>query len=357
MRDRAGVRARLTWRLLLVPRLLLAAGVIIWALLRVVTTRRRPRPARLPPSGDDPVAGALASARPVSRFADERLDPEDLRWIVSVGELDPVDGDGFNTVVGLDDAAASYADLAADGLEDAVSDQPGIDAVEQTDREVILLRSLLALPDVHAAVVRALLAVNGDPRPVPRRRALRPAAMRALADGAATVMGEHGFAGRLRTAPGDDPGFYRFLAEDRLVQVVSLRDGIGQHHDDGTVTDALVRLTVDVVEIATPDVLDAVVSGGGGEVVAGRRILSASFGWTPATAGGVEHVLRREAVPLCRATGSRAAIVERWVGGLPWHVPDLPSWEAAGIAADWGFPGHARDLRRHGQRRPPPPGR
>ncbi|MFI5908602.1 hypothetical protein [Dactylosporangium sp. NPDC051541] len=154
------MRGRVLRVLLAVPRLLLALGVIAWALINVALRRTPPRPVRLDPSSADPVGDALVGARPVSRIAGERLDVEDLRWIVGVGELEPVDEDGFNTVAGLDDVVSSYADVAVDGLEAALVEQPGIDAVAHTDREVLLVRSVLALPDVHAAVVRALLAVN-----------------------------------------------------------------------------------------------------------------------------------------------------------------------------------------------------
>ncbi|GAB3833669.1 hypothetical protein GCM10027610_027980 [Dactylosporangium cerinum] len=198
MRDRAVVDARLSWRLLLVPRLFLAAGVIIWALLNVLMARRPPQPPRRPPSAGDPVGDALAGARPVPRHAGDPLDVTDLRWIVTVDGLEVEDEDGFNTVVGLDDAVWAYADVAADGLEDALTDQPGIDAVEHTDREVVLVRSSLALPDVHAAAVRALLDINRDPRPLPRRRPLQPAVVLAVADDVATVMSGHGFTGRPR---------------------------------------------------------------------------------------------------------------------------------------------------------------
>lgn len=161
------------------PRVVLAIGVIVWALLRVSLTRRRPRPPRLPPTSDDPVADALADARPVSRFANEELDVDDLRWIVSVDEWESDDENGANTVVGLDDTVWSYADVADDGLADALVDQPGIDAVDHTDREVLLVRSPLSLPDVHAATIRALLSINRAPRPTPRLRSLRPAVMSA----------------------------------------------------------------------------------------------------------------------------------------------------------------------------------
>lgn len=312
----------------MVPRLALAAGVIVWAVIRVLTTRRRPQPPRLAPTADDPVGAALAGARPVSRFAGEALDADDLRWIVSVAELEPAGEDGFNTAVGLDDTVSSYADVATDGLEDALADQPGIDAVEHADRESVLVRSALSLPDVHAAAVRALLAINRQPRPVPRRRSLHPDVMRAVADGMAAVMGEHGFTVRSGTS------FHRVLAGERLTQVVGLRDGAGHHNDDGTISDARVMLTVEVV---TTDERE--------------HILSMSYEPTPVT--GIEDLLVRKALPLCRATASRAAIVERWVSGLPWHVPDRPRREAADIAARWGFRGHARDLLGHRNRRRP----
>ncbi len=368
MHHRTGVRARLLWRLLLVPRLVLVAGVIIWALLNVLLTRRPSQPVRLAPTCDDPVANALADARPVPRFADDELDVDDLRWIVHVEELELSDDeDGHNTVVGLDDTVSSYADAAADGLADALADQPGIDAVDHVDREVVLVRSVLSLPDVHAATIRALLEINRNPRRVPRERALQPAVLSAVADGVGAIMADHGFVGRLRVCLENDesqidpndlhgPGFYRVFAQDRLVQVVRLRDGIGYHNDDGTIVNARLRLTVEVVEVATSDVLESIESielERGCEVVAGERILSVSYDPTPATVNGVERILVGKALPLCESTTSRAAIVNRWVSGLPWHVPDRLRWEAADIAARWGFRKHARDLLKHGRRRLP----
>jgi hypothetical protein len=352
-----------------VPRLVLAVGVIIWALFSVLLGRRRrpPQPVRLSPTSDDPVADALADAQPVPRFADEELDLDanDLRWIVSVEELELVDEGGCNTVVGLDDMVWSYADVAAHGLADALADQPGIDAVHHMDREIVLVRSVLSLPDVHAATIRALLAINRNPR-VPRYRSLRPAVMSAVADGLVTIMADHGFVGRLGMSLEHDeshidpddlhgPGFYRVFAEDRLVQVVGLRDGVGYHNDDGTIVNAHLRLTVHVVEIATTEPSESIKLERGCEVVAGVRILSTSYHGVPGTVDGIEHVLLGKALPLCESTTSRVAIVNRWVHGLPWHVPDRPRWEAADVAGRWGFRKHARDLLKHGRRRMPQP--
>lgn len=334
------------------PRLVLALGVLLWAVLAVLLTRkRRPaQPARLPPTSDDPVADVLAEARPVSRIAGEELDVHDLRWMVSVDELELVDEGACNTVVGLDDTVSSYAEVFTDGLSDALADQPGIDAVDHADREVILVRSLLSLPDVQAAAIRALLAVNRNPQ-TPRERPLGPAAMNALADSVAALMAGHGFTGRLRTSREHDlfhldfndrqgPGFYRLFARDRLVQILELRDGTGHHYDDGRILNAHLVFNVDVVEI--PATEPAEPTG----VVAVERILW-TYDWVPANVDGIERFLVSKALPLCESTRSRAAIVDRWVGGLPWHVPDRLRSEAAGIAARWGFPKHARDLWKH----------
>jgi hypothetical protein len=334
-------------------------GVIVVALVAVAwPRRRRPRPRRLPPTSDDPVADALAEARPVSRFPSDEpdLDVTDLAWIVSVAELEPIDEAGHNTVIGLDDEVSSYADVDDDGLDGALAEQPGIDAVV-VDGEYALVRTVLSLPDVHAAAIRALLAINQRPR-LPRLRPLPPSVLSAVVDGVAATMAEHGFVGRLRPRIWPDephlsdrpgPGFYR-VAQDRLVQVVRLQNGYGWHNDDGTIVDADLGLTVEVVEIATADVAESIELERGCEIVAGERILFTSYG-VPATIEDVEQVFVSKALPLCDSTTSRAAIVDRWVKGLPSYVPDRLRWEAADIAARWGFRKHARDLVTYGARR------
>lgn len=341
----------------------MAVGVIVWAVLNVLLTRRRraPRPVRLPPSGDDPVADALADACPLPRFPlDAGLDVNDLRWIVSVAEFEPPDQNGWNTVVGLDDAVWAYADVAADGLADALADQPGIDAADHEDREVVLVRSVLSLPDVHAATIRALLAINRTPR-TPRDPRLPPAIMDTLADGVSGILADHGFTGRLRPSLDPDPShpydmrgalFHRVLAEDGLVQTVELRGGFGPAHVGDE--PGRVDVTVGVMEIATADAGDSTGRRGDSrDAVPGERILSATYDSVPATVDGIEQVLAGKAFPLLESTRTRAGIVDRWVHGLPWSVPDRLFWEAADIAARWGFRGHARDLLRHGPRRSP----
>jgi hypothetical protein len=174
----------------------------------------------------------------------------------------------------------------------------------------------------------------------------------------APILADHGFVGRLRMSLEHDeshidpnalhgPGFYR-VADDRLVQVLGLRNGLGYHNDDGTILNSRVRLTVEVVEIRTTDVVESIELQHGCEVIAGERILFTSYDWTPAIVNDIEHVLVSRALPLCESITSRAAIVNRWVGGLPWSVPDRLHWEAADFAARWGFRKHARDLLKHG---------
>jgi hypothetical protein len=356
------VRARLLWRLLVVPRLILAVGVIIVALVvALMPRRRRSRPVRRPPTSEDPVADALADAGPVSRFAGEELDVNDLRSIISVDELEPVDEVGHNVVVSLDDDVWSYADVDADGLEAVLAEQPGIDSVD-VDGEVVLLRSMLSLPDVHAATVRALLTINQSPRlhQLPRYRPLPPSVLRTVADGVTAMMAGHGFVGRLMGHEPDEslvddligPGFYRFFPEDRLVQVVRLENDYGYRNSDGTILSGQLQLTVEVIELATTEVAESIERDRACEVVAGERILSISY-QVPATVDGVAQVFMSKALPLCESTTSRSAIVDRWVSGLPWYVPDRLRWEAADIAARWGFRSHARDLVRYGARRLP----
>jgi hypothetical protein len=297
---------------------LLAFGVIVFAVLMVVLTgwRRMPRPKRRPPTSGDPVGDALAGARPVSRFAGEELDPEELRQIVGVDELEVTAEGGCNTVVSFDDEVSSYADVFEDGLEEALLAQPGIEAAYHEDREVVAVRSVLSLADVHAAAIRALLAINHRPFPL-RNHCLPTEVVKQAMD----LPAGRGFEGRVRD------GRYRVLGEERLVQVVV-----------ATAFEDHLTITVDVLEVDAS--------------VAPQRILSVSYDVVPATVAGVEQVLAREALPLCDCTASRAAIADRWVRGLPWHVPDRPAWEAADITARWGFDKHAGDLRRYGRKRP-----
>src|SRR5258706_14966071 len=118
------------------------------------------------PSSADPVGDALAAAGQVTaRLPDESLDPAELREIIAVSELEPEYG-GFNTVGSFADECVSFA-VMEDGIELALADEPGIDELYHPDREELLIRTTLALADVHAAAIRAVLGVNQRPRDLP----------------------------------------------------------------------------------------------------------------------------------------------------------------------------------------------
>ena len=144
------------------------------------------------------------------------------------------------------------------------------------------------------------------------------------------------------------------LAELRWPQPMpeTLTRSSADHNDDATIVNVHLRLTVAVIEIATTDPTEFIELERGCEVVAGERILSTSYNWVAPTVDGNEHVPLGEAVALCESTTSRAAIVDRWVSGLPWYVPDKLAWEAADTAAGWGFRKHARDLLKHSRKLP-----
>lgn len=125
---------------------------------------RRREEGRSAPTSADPVADALARlAGPlVPRYPDEEPVLAELpRWIEA---SDSAEIDGYDTKVWLDDEIALYCDPYEDGLEQAIAEQPGITDLLAEDREIVFLRTRLSLPDVTAAVVRAVVEVNRVPR-------------------------------------------------------------------------------------------------------------------------------------------------------------------------------------------------
>lgn len=125
-----------------------------------------PRPERRPVSGPDPVAVVLADAAADGPLV-QRVDGEDptladLPAFIHVEEYDDRIG-RLDTTVWFDDEIHLYADPYESGLEDALAEQPHIEEVSEQDREVWHLRTPLALEDVRAAVVRAVVEVNRRP--------------------------------------------------------------------------------------------------------------------------------------------------------------------------------------------------
>lgn len=132
---------------------------------------RQQRDERRPATSTDPVGNALtdAAAGGALRQRHRRAGAPTLEQLPAWIEVcDSDDVDGFNTVVFLDDEIHAYCDPYDDGLDQALADQRGVDKLLAEDREVIYLRTRLALADVKAAVVRAVVEVNRRPRePLP----------------------------------------------------------------------------------------------------------------------------------------------------------------------------------------------
>ena len=135
----------------------------------------------------------------------------------------------------LADEIASYTDAADDGLDVVLAEQPGIDDVFAEDREVVHLRTALALEDVHAAVVRAVVEVNRSPRPlvIPPDQVTDEQA-HALADHVAPVLVAAGFV--RKTGDARDRSYFHRVGEDGFVQAVSLTRGLGRLSDGTDLT-------------------------------------------------------------------------------------------------------------------------
>ena len=150
------------------------------------------------PSGPDPVAAAVAEAHsggPLRRrVADLDAPVHELPLWIEVDECD--DLPDFDTVAHLADEINAYTDAYEDGLEQALADQPGIEEVFAEDREVLHLRTRLALADVHAAVIRAVVEVNRSPRAPAPTGELSQEVVLALTDQVTPMLTEAGFVRR-----------------------------------------------------------------------------------------------------------------------------------------------------------------
>lgn len=194
---------------------------------------------RLPASSPDPVADALRELADV-RLARQCDDIEPL-----LGELpdwievtDDSTVDGFDTEVGLHDEVHAYVDPFDSGLDAHLSEQPGIEEVFHEDREVFHLRTRLALADVHAAVVRAVVAANLDPRPpAPEPGAISDAQVDALADAVAPRLEAAGFARRQGPPPAGR--YFTRSGEDGFAQCAAVLPGIGRLGDGTSLDDKL----------------------------------------------------------------------------------------------------------------------
>lgn len=140
------------------------------------------------------------------------------------------DVDGFDTVVGLYDEVHAYVDPFESGLESVLADQPGIDGVMHEDREVFHVRTRLALEDVRATMVRAVVEANLRPRPpLPDPAEITDERVDALADVAAPLLVAAGFVRREGDARARR--YFARAGSDGFAQSAAILPGFGASAD------------------------------------------------------------------------------------------------------------------------------
>lgn len=317
-------------------------------LLDRLTVRSRKRASRA-----DPIAAALedaAAAGPLRILIEGEQQPAltELPDWIGVDEDDEMDG--FNTVVELDDEIHFYCD-PADGLDLALAEQRGIKEAYAEDREVIYVRTRLHLDDVAAAVIRAVVDINRNPRDPDEggeRRLLPsvaptgiPAWMvmsREIVDAVAPQIGEAGYSRR--------EGFFRRAGRDGFVQMLSVRWSPDEHPDETFGHDRIwVGYGVWIpgprgqpmpADLDAVTLLEATLSSG-------ERLLP-----DPAV---VAEALETTALPWLEATDGRDALAA-WAAEDPGRI-DPPTQRPliARLLTEWGYPDAARRVNPEGPSR------
>ena len=289
--------------------------------------KRRPG-GRRPVTSTDPVAAAVAEATRagplVPRYPDVVPALEELPGWVDANDSSELDG--FDTVVWLADEVNCYCDAYDDGLDQALADQPGIEAVLAEDREVVYLRTSLALADVKAAMIRAIVEVNRSPRAPAPSGELSLDLVDELASAVLPLLERAGFA--------NTPAGARYLYReggDGFVQSIALAPGSGTA-GDGTPHEGLVWL-----------MSGTHVPGFGRDVpsspdrVAPVHCGQPAYHWVAPTADALERVLVRDVLPVLDVTRDRVSFAG-WVGedparvSVPMHRPTY-----ARLFAQWGL--------------------
>jgi hypothetical protein len=289
--------------------------------------RSRRQRGRRPPTSADPVTVAVAEAAaggPLARrLPDVAPVLEELPEWLDVDDSDEMDG--FDTVVWLADEIHCYCDPYEDGLDQALADQPGVESLLAEDREVLYLRTRLALTDVKAAVVRAVVEVNRSPREPAPSDVLSYERLDGLASGVTAVLEEAGFA----TTQSGARYFYR-EGGDGFVQSIAIAAGAGSS-GDGTVYDGLVWL-----------MSGTHVPGFGRDVpsspdrVAPAHCGQPAYHWMTPSVDALQRVLVDEVLPVLDATRDRGSLAA-WVGEEPTRVPvPLHRPTYARLFAEWG---------------------
>ncbi|WP_107774604.1 hypothetical protein [Nocardioides sediminis] len=306
--------------------------------------RRPPRTARRPPSSPDPVADAvrdLAGVRLHRRYEDVEPVLAELPDYIEVEDRSDVDG--FDTVVGLFDEVHAYVDPFDSGLGSVLADQPGIDKVMHEDREVFHVRSRLALEDVRAAVVRAVVEANLRPRPpVPDADEITDERVDALADVAAPLLVAAGFV--RRDGDARQRRYFARAGGDGFAQSAAILPGLGVSAD-GRQMNRLVHVIVGVYvpEAAHPGSRRPARP----ESIAPGDCTSWLQEWVEPVDGQVAAYVEGVALPWLAATRDRAALAA-WATADPGGI-DPPAERAlhARLCAEWGYLDSAAALVRH----------
>lgn len=306
--------------------------------------RRSSSPARRPPTSPDPVADAvreLGDAPLVRQHED--LDPVLVELPEYIEVEDRSDVDGFDTVVGLFDEIHAFVDPFDSGLEAVLADQPGIEEVFHEDREVLHVRSRLALEDVRAAVVRAVVEANLHPRtPTPDANAVTDERVDALADVVAPLLEGAGLVRR-----GGDAHQGRYFARaggDGFAQSVAILPGSGVT-GDGRQMDRLVHVVagVYVPEAAHPSLPRPTRP----ERIAPGECTLWLQEWVEPTDETVRAYVEDSALPWLAATRDRAAFAA-WAAADPGGIsPPVARALHARLFAEWGHLEAAAALVRH----------
>ncbi|MFJ6026306.1 hypothetical protein ACIQCN_02415 [Pseudarthrobacter sp. NPDC092424] len=293
---------------------------------------------RRPATSNDPVAAAIAASaagRPlIPRHPDVVPRIEELPQWIDVHDSDDIDG--FNTVVWFDDEISSYCDAYDDGLDQALADQPGVEDILAEDREVVYLRTKLAIADVKAAVIRAVVEVNRSPREPAPTDVLSIDTVDRLASGVLPLLGQAGFA----NTPTGPRYFYREGSEG-FVQSIALAPGAGTS-GDGTSYAGLVWV-----------MSGTHVPGFGRDVpsspdrVAPVHCGQPAYHWVAPTVDALTRLLHDEVLPVLSLTRGRAEFAA-WVGGDPTRVP-VPNHRPtyARLFAQWGLTDQAARVVAH----------
>lgn len=320
-------------------------GVVQWHRTTTVRWRKRSAPRRRPASSADPIAVVLAEAAASGPLA-RRL--EDLHPVLAelpdwVEVCDDDEVEGFDTRVDLADEIHLYCDPAEDGLDVALAEQRGISAVLAEDREVLYLATRLHLADVAAAVIRAVVEVNRQPRPVPAPPGeVTDEQAEQIAEAVAPQLIAAGFTQRAARR------YFHRSCGDGVVQVLFVNRGLGSRSDGTTLHDTVLLY----YGVCLPEAQYDPMPTDPARVPPAAATLSQQQNLPPDSTA-VADALRSAALPWLEGTAGRAAL-SAWARADPERIR-VPMRRPllARLCAEWGYPEAARAILQHIERHSP----